>query len=385
MNPTAKTSPVPALVLALALAVCLLLAGCQPSSEGSAPENASGPKQSVTLTVEFSSNLLFDRYDVEVLVDGVSQGVLSHGKGAVFQLELAEGDHAFLARSSEDQTVKGEATFNVPGDSKPGFRIDCGSSEIYVERLETVACPIGSGEVKGRTSDNLEQLFKDAGFTNVSFEELRDLAEEEEHDIKSVERVTIAGSEQFSNGEAFYPGDEVVISYHLPADISAPASAADMVGQNYEEVVRQLEEAGFFPVEATPASSRETGIPDNGAVEVVIDTFPSVNDFKAGQTFPYDTGATVYYNEAAAPEDTDPNGWDAEWDARRTFERFGEVLYPYGFECHWALDMITCEPQGDGTFFIKVGVTITNEYGAERRTYAQGIAGNGNVEDFYVS
>ncbi|OUO62046.1 hypothetical protein B5F74_02210 [Collinsella sp. An271] len=32
-----------------------------------------------------------------------------------------------------------------------------------------------------------------------------------------------------------------------------------------------------------------------------------------------------------------------------------------------------------------VGVTITNEYGVELETVAQGIAGNGNVIDFYVS
>lgn len=38
-----------------------------------------------------------------------------------------------------------------------------------------------------------------------------------------------------------------------------------------------------------------------------------------------------------------------------------------------------------GAYFIKVGVTIENAYGNTIRTYAQGVSGNGNVSDFYVS
>lgn len=86
----------------------------------------------------------------------------------------------------------------------------------------------------------------------------------------------------------------------------------------------------------------------------------------------------------ASSNTSSSDAWDDEREAQQLFESYGEILYPYGFKCHWILDLVACEPQGDGTYYIKVGVTITNEYGTKMDAYAQGIAGNGNVVDFYV-
>jgi len=74
--------------------------------------------------------------------------------------------------------------------------------------------------------------------------------------------------------------------------------------------------------------------------------------------------------------------------ARTTFEKHGKYVYPYGFECHWILDLISEEQTTEGSWTFKVGVTITNQYGTKRDTVAEGIisgnTGNPIVKEFYV-
>ena len=75
--------------------------------------------------------------------------------------------------------------------------------------------------------------------------------------------------------------------------------------------------------------------------------------------------------------------------ARTTFENHGKSLYPYGFECHWILDLRNEEQTPEGSWIFKVGVTITNQYGAKKDTVAEGIISgntdNAIVKEFYVS
>lgn len=74
--------------------------------------------------------------------------------------------------------------------------------------------------------------------------------------------------------------------------------------------------------------------------------------------------------------------------ARNAFEEYGESQYPYGFKCHWFLDLRNEEQTSEGSWIFKVGVTITNQYGTKLDAIAEGtISGstaNAIVEDFYV-
>lgn len=60
--------------------------------------------------------------------------------------------------------------------------------------------------------------------------------------------------------------------------------------------------------------------------------------------------------------------------ARTAFENYGKSQYPYGFKCHWILDLRSEEQSTvNGSWFFKVGVKITNQYGASRETIAEGV------------
>lgn len=58
--------------------------------------------------------------------------------------------------------------------------------------------------------------------------------------------------------------------------------------------------------------------------------------------------------------------------ARRAFENYGKYMYPYGIKYHWYTGGIKHEYEGDGIWCFEVEVTITNEYGAEKKSIAEG-------------
>lgn len=72
--------------------------------------------------------------------------------------------------------------------------------------------------------------------------------------------------------------------------------------------------------------------------------------------------------------------------AHKAFQYMGDALYPYGFECHWYTKTYEMEQYEDGSWWLKVGVTITNAFGAKRDTIAEAYINvtKETVENFYV-
>lgn len=355
---------------------------------GKSEEEVNVPRHAVRLFVEFESNWFFDKYDVEVSIDGQTLGTQPHGEDCSYDIELSDGEHTFSVEDTEGAGRAGSATFDATDLSAVGFNIDIGDDRIYIEPLDAVTVPLGHDEVTGKSRQEVEDAFRNAGFRNVTVEELGDLPLDQVGDADTVASVTVRGSESFAAGDVLFPDDEIVISVHTPAKIKAPVSSAALLGMNYEEARAQLEAAGFT-VECSTTFFYDDDYGDWAVTEVAVDILFASDDFEEGAEFDYGTTIKLYYNETQSHNESqsnsEPDEWDQEWEARQNFEAYGEALYPYGFECHWILDLVTCEPQGDGTYFIKVGVTITNEYGAKRDAYAQGIAGNGDVRNFWVS
>lgn len=380
-------------VLSIACAFFLVVFTSACGSDGEDSERGLTGDRAVSITIECESNLVFSRYDLDVYIDGVLQGSLDHGTSKTFEMNLADGDHALRITKKGDDGVDGNVEFSIDGDITLKYKAKCTNSQVEIEEIDVLNPPISSSEASSQYHDEAYRAFEEAGFTNIREEELRDLTPDQQNRNWYTDIITVGGRDDFSEEDSFLADDEVVITYHVLADLNVPASSSELEGRNYEDVVSMFEDAGFINV-----TTRTTGA--SGAASTVSDVciggIFGTTDFSAEDKFAFDSGVEITYYEGEAdfgsdsggegPSDADDSSdWDLEWEARKTFESYGEILYPYGFKCHWILDLVTCESQGDGTFFIKVGVTITNEYGAERRTYAQGIAGNGTVVDFYVS
>lgn len=58
------------------------------------------------------------------------------------------------------------------------------------------------------------------------------------------------------------------------------------------------------------------------------------------------------------------NTAEAKAEAMTAFERYGKIMFPYGFKPHFILGQIACDQSSDGSWFLKYECDITNEYGA---------------------
>ncbi|MBR4346286.1 MAG: PASTA domain-containing protein [Oscillospiraceae bacterium] len=102
-------------------------------------------------------------------------------------------------------------------------------------------------------------------------------------------------------------------------------------------------------------------------------------------------GYTVTPDLVAEKREEDPEEIDHRddlslEDAQKKFDSYGKSQYPYGFKSHWNTDLRSCEQsKRDGSWFLKVGVTITNEYGTEMDTVAESTVTVNGVEKFYVT
>lgn len=72
-------------------------------------------------------------------------------------------------------------------------------------------------------------------------------------------------------------------------------------------------------------------------------------------------------------------------ESKKVFEKYGKGKFPYGFKCHWIMELQNLEVSEEGVCHIKVGVTITNQYGAKLKANAEGTVKGNEVSDFYVN
>jgi hypothetical protein len=83
-------------------------------------------------------------------------------------------------------------------------------------------------------------------------------------------------------------------------------------------------------------------------------------------------------------DDREPGKELEEYIAKRAFENYGDYLYPYGFEVHWFTGLEIHEQSYDGSWYFRVSVTITNQFGASKKTVAEAYVNNTTetVENF---
>lgn len=88
------------------------------------------------------------------------------------------------------------------------------------------------------------------------------------------------------------------------------------------------------------------------------------------------TAATTVETTTSTSETTNDltdafSGSIYETTAKLAIQQHGEYLYPYGFDCHWS-DSSIVEYEGKGIWYLKVNVTITDQYIAKKDAVAEG-------------
>jgi|GEM_PF-6568519 len=89
----------------------------------------------VTIHVDFISNLIFSKYDVDLLVNSETKGTLTHGVDQDFELDLEPGANTLTFKNTESSSVKGEVSLMVDRDMEISYQISCHSDKVTVEDI----------------------------------------------------------------------------------------------------------------------------------------------------------------------------------------------------------------------------------------------------------
>lgn len=113
------------------------LTACQ--SEQSDIEQVVEPeveKYTVQVEIECEENILFSRYDVNLLIDDKELGTLEHGATDTYTAELVEGEHTLKAEKEDESDVDGTVKFTVSENMDLNYKISLSSDQIEIEEME---------------------------------------------------------------------------------------------------------------------------------------------------------------------------------------------------------------------------------------------------------
>ena len=184
-------------------------------------------KCNVKIHVDFVPNLIFSKYDVNLLLNGIEEGTLTHGEDQDFEFSIDPGEYTLTFESAESSSVKGEVTLTVDCDIEASYKIACSSNKVsvetlYVDRLTELAdgevkLDVAASEYKHKNYEDVAAALKTLGFTNIKYEVLYDIVLGWTYDGE-VESVSIADKTDFNRGDVFPADAEIVITYHMPED-----------------------------------------------------------------------------------------------------------------------------------------------------------------------
>lgn len=420
-------------------------------------------KYTVKVHIDFVTNLIFNKYDVDILVNGKLEYTLGHGDDADYEFRLKPGEYKITFAQKGSSTINGEATIDVSSNMEVSYKILCYSERVAVEMLyidreeilsaNDVKVPVFASDYRYKNYNDIVASLEAIGFTNVKTEAIYDIyfgifASDGESD-----KVTIDGKSDFKRGDVFSADAEIIITYHTLAENDPIKQANQQEAEAQKLLEEQLE--AIFPKELAKRAA-VVAFTNRYATDVIINDaidatkFHSyddvsgyfmyeesdgvwtavnektwhveklkliVNDYRTTATVSLDVkydgenyivsnlaGNAPSYEDVSIMEDEtdyslyfvvpselviedrDPIKELREDVAKRAFKYMGEALYPYGFECHWFGGTIESWQAYDGSWFFKVEVTITNQYGASRKAIAEAYINNvtESVENFLV-
>lgn len=384
-------------------------------------------KYDVHIKVDFTGNLLFSKYDVDLSIDGEIKDTLKHGKDWEEVLRLKEGEHTVTFTNTEDSTVNGKVLLEVNGTTEVEYKIACSGNEVTAE-VVYLDCEteLSDNEIKmaGAAADYLGQNYKEAekalrklGFVNIQVKPVYDIffgVTEEE----SVSDISINASSDFRRGDIFLNDAEIIITYHMPyeedpdrkEEESHPKEedgkpteeeSADevteekVVNQSYVYVRDLMNELGYTAeyeheyshMDLTGELAAHSDEELNGA-GFIITGIKEMNSQEKTITMYVNTNENIERVEGqkatqkVLEENFDPSV------AMAALELYGKSQCPYGFKLHGIVGKLAETPVDENTWFMKYKCEVTNAAGEKVSMTCEakikGPEDNPTVYDFYL-
>ena len=243
-------------------------------------------KYKMLLHFDFRSNLLFDKYGINIDIDGNRIKSLGHGEDADYEDVLKEGDYtiAFSGDSNDNRT---EVTLSLTADVEAEYQIHCHGDYIDVTQVYVdYQNDLGENEAKVICSENaflyrnynevISEL-KAMGFTNIVEVPVYDVYFGILTSSGEVSEVTIDGHSDYKRGDVFNKDVEIHVSYHTDYDKDPEyikqqeeeAKAAEEAKTAEKENSAKAENEKTKTPSATPTPSQEPEVSDYEIYDMV--------------------------------------------------------------------------------------------------------------------
>lgn len=200
--------------------------------------SVSEPEFNITIEVECVENWIFSKYDIEFSIDDEFEGTIPHGDKETFDVVLTRGKHTISFESAEDDTLDGDVEVEITKNETIKLKISCSSFGVDVKIISginvtddnkentgdkttestentepeppTIEMTDKSAAYKDMDKAAAEKIFKDMGFTDVSFAEV---ITEDATVVSGTVTTVKANSKFFEKGDSFSPDTKIEIVY----------------------------------------------------------------------------------------------------------------------------------------------------------------------------
>lgn len=368
------------------------------------------PEYDISVEIECVENWIFSQYDVKVYINDNYKGTIIHGGTETYNITLNKGKHSIKFVSAEDENLTGNIDVDVSKNETLKFKISCTSFGINIQTIVGTTSETSDAD-KSEENESTDNPIE-GETSNQEESKAENTLETELEKIFPKEYAKRAIIVAMTNGTAVdvfkSDGNTYDISkfhkysdtsdYYLSIYSEGNWSAKDSKTWHVEDMTLEIEAFNVdsaLKLNADIVFDGENYIISKvhyvqGLLKYLDSNDPSklnMVDDEARDSTPYLTVPEnlISENRNGEPIKNELDESSIISSAKTSFEAYGESQYPYGFKCHWVANFIACEVRDDGSCYIKVGVTITNQYGTERKTVAEGVVKGSSVSNFYVS
>lgn len=352
-------------------------------------EDPNLPKYSVEINIKCDGNLFFSKYDVDVYIDDDKVVTIKHGENYVDIVKLTEGKHALVFKNKDDKSVEGKVEFLIKEDTKLNYQIHCNNDKV---RIKDLADEKKKEEVQ-ESKENENN--KESDISEKNNESLETTFPKE----NARRAVVVAFTNGYSTDVFKKDGNTYDINkfhsyaekpeYHIKIEKDGNWTAKDEKTWHIENIELKTSYKLYFNTSLDITFDGKNYIISNvsglmGKKTNSDKQKTDISDFASGNC-PYCTVSPELIKEDRNPEDFKELDEDKiRSEARKVFQAYGKKLFPYGFKCHWIIGLRAEEVSRDGSCFLKVEVTIKNEYGTKRKAIAEGTVKDGKIIDFHI-
>ena len=214
--------------------LCLLTAACAVQFSYAADTET----VDLFLDISFDSNLLLNKYDVSIELDGERLGTAEYGKYYTKLCEVVPGKHTVRVFKDDDSEVVGEKSFQVKEDTTFQCKLKTKRNEIEFEEAKKIKGTAGHSiempDCVGFHLVDAQEVLKKKGYVNYHYEG----GDPEE---KVNEETWAVDSQNVKTGEKIDKNDEIILTC-IPAGEYVKKTFA---GMTYTDAIAKATAIGY--------------------------------------------------------------------------------------------------------------------------------------------